>query len=281
MPSAPRTFALLLALAALALAAGCQGRKLAPTRARPAVLLVLTNHGVMGEGGGGGSPGQPGEAGPTGFYLSEAAHPWQVFNDAGWIVVLASPNGGDAPIDPRSLEGADDESRAFLKKFAREGVVPGTARLSNMDADEFEAIFFAGGHGTMWDFPKGRGVRSTAEGVYRSGGVVAAVCHGPAALVHLRERGRPLVAGKRVTGFTNAEEEAVGLAEAMPFLLETRLRELGADFVGAGTFEENVVVDGRLVTGQNPASARGAAEAVVRIASPREDQQDQVDVEEG
>ncbi len=264
-----RTFVLaFLATMGLVLA-GCQSSKLAPTNARPAVLIVLTNHGQMGEieaadgtGGGGGKP--------TGFYLSEAAHPWHVFNDSGWIVVLASPNGGDAPIDPRSMEDVDEEGQAFLDKFAEGGVVPRTVRLSNMKASAFEAIFFAGGHGTMWDFPDSPTVRSVAEGVYKSGGVVAAVCHGPAALVNLRYRGQSLVAGKRVTGFTNAEEDAVELTEAMPFLLETRLRELGAEFVGAGNFEENVVVDGRLVTGQNPASARAAAEAVVRIEADKE-----------
>lgn len=266
MPSAIRTFALILTLATIALATACQGRQLAPTGARPAVLLVLTNHGVLGEAGGSGEP--------TGFFLSEAAHPWHVFNDAGWIVVLASPNGGDAPIDPRSLENVDEQGEAFLKKFARDGVVPGTVRLTNMRASAFEAIFFAGGHGTMWDFPEGPGVRSAAEGVYNAGGVVAAVCHGPAALVNLTAKGQPLVAGKRLTGFTNAEEDAVGLTDAMPFLLETRLRELGAEFVGAGNFEENVVVDGRLVTGQNPASAMGTAEAVVRVAAPVEDQEE-------
>lgn len=259
-----RTILVAVAFGFGGLLAGCHGGKLAPTDARPAVLLVLTNHGDMGETGE-----------PTGLFLAEAAHPWHVFNEAGWIVVLASPEGGDAPIDPRSLTNPDEEGQHFLDKFAEEGpdgvVVPGTARLTSMKASAFEAIFFAGGHGTMWDFPDGPGVRSTAEGVYRSGGVVAAVCHGPAALVNLRARGGdPLVAGRRVTGFTNAEEDAVELTDAMPFLLETRLRELGAEFVGAGNFEENIVVDGRLVTGQNPASARGAAEAVVRVAAEAE-----------
>lgn len=260
-----RTVLLVVTLGMGFLLAGCQSGKLAPTDARPAVLLVLTNHADMGDTGE-----------PTGFFLAEAAHPWHVFNDAGWIVVLASPLGGDAPIDPRSLAEPDEEGQHFLDKFAKEGpdgfVVPGTARLTSMKASAFEAIFFAGGHGTMWDFPDGPGVRETAEGVYRSGGVVAAVCHGPAALVNLRARGGdPLVSGRRVTGFTNAEEDAVELTDAMPFLLETRLRELGAEFVGAGNFEENIVVDGRLVTGQNPASARGSAEAVVRVAAEEEE----------
>ncbi len=264
-----RTFrlalSLLVALACAGALTGCQSGKLAPSDARPAVLLVLTNHADLGDTGE-----------PTGFFLAEAAHPWHVFHDAGWIVVLASPKGGQAPIDPRSLENVDEESQRFLDKFARDGedgmVVPGTARLTSMKASAFEAIFFAGGHGTMWDFPEGPGVRETAEGVYKSGGVVAAVCHGPAALVNLRGKGgKPLVAGRRVTGFTNAEEDAVELTDAMPFLLETRLRELGAEFVGAGNFEENVVVDGRMVTGQNPASARDTAQAVVRIAAEETD----------
>lgn len=254
MVGVQRLIAICTVLFLLVLLTGCQSRKLSPSGKWPTVLLVMTNHDDLGETGE-----------PTGFYLSEAAHPWHVFNEAGWAIVLASPEGGVAPIDPRSLEDVDEESQAFLGRYAREGGVPNTARLSAMNAAKFDAIFFAGGHGTMWDFPASPHVKSAAEGVYRSGGVVAAVCHGPAALVNLTDRsGAPLVSGRRVTGFTNAEEDAVELSEAMPFLLETRLRELGAQFVGAGNFEENVVVDGRLVTGQNPASARAAAEAVVR-----------------
>lgn len=255
MQSVSRLIGFGLAIVAVLLSVGCQGRKLSPSGRWPTVLLVMTNHGELGDTGE-----------PTGLYLSEAAHPWHVFNDAGWAVVLASPEGGAAPIDPRSLENLDEESEAFLRRHARDGVIPSTARLSAMNARKFDAIFFAGGHGTMWDFPQSEGVKSAAQGVYRAGGVVAAVCHGPAALVILEQRdGSPLVAGRRVTGFTNAEEDAVELTEAMPFLLETRLRELGAEFVGAANFQQNVVEDGRLVTGQNPASARGTAEAVVRI----------------
>ncbi len=217
------------------------------------VLLVLTNQGTLGD-----------RDEPTGLFLSEASHPWHVFDEAGFEVVLASPDGGPAPIDPRSLQLDDPENAAFVERFAEDGRVTETVSLAQVDPGAFDAVFFAGGHGTMWDFPTVPAVRTVAEGVHRRGGVLAAVCHGPAALVPLRDAdGRPLVAGRRVTGFTNAEEDAVELTEAMPFLLETRLRELGAEFDGAASFSENVVVDGRLVTGQNPASARGAAEAVV------------------
>jgi len=224
-----------------------------PTEPVVRVLLVLTNHGELGDTGE-----------PTGFYLPEASHPWSVFTEAGYEVTLASPLGGSAPIDPRSMEDVDAESEAFLEAFATGGVVERTASLSEVDFGAYRAVFFAGGHGTMWDFAESEAVKSVAESVYGDGGVVAAVCHGPAALVGVMTEDGPLLDGKRVTGFTNAEEGAVELTEAMPFLLETRMRDAGAEFVGAGNFEANVVVDGRLVTGQNPASAKGAAEAVVK-----------------
>ena len=217
------------------------------------VLLVVTNHGTLGQTGK-----------PTGAYLPEVAHPWHVFTDAGWHVTLASPTGGAAPIDPRSMDQPDAQSAAFLERFVSDSAISFTVPLARAKAMEYDAIFFAGGHGTMWDFPTSDAVRRSAESIYADGGVVAAVCHGPAALVELRDAdGAPLVRGKRVTGFTNAEEDAVELTDAMPFLLETRLRELGGTFIGANTFEANVITDGRLVTGQNPASARGTAEAVV------------------
>ncbi len=219
------------------------------------VLVVLTNHGEMGDTGE-----------PTGFYLSEAAHPWVTFRNAGYGVTLASPLGGPAPIDPRSLADPDEEGLAFLERFAEGEVVNSTVPLSRIDPEDYAAIFFAGGHGTMWDFAESASVKRAAEGVYAHGGAVGAVCHGPAALLNLRASdGVYLLEGRGATGFTNAEEDAVELSDAMPFLLETRMRERGASFTSAGNFEPWVVVDGRLVTGQNPASARGAAEAVVEI----------------
>ncbi len=242
-------------------AAGCASSS-APSGApvvtgdAPAVLLVMTNHGEMGD---------TGEA--TGVWLDEASHPWAVFTEAGFRVVLASPEGGDVPVDPRSLQDIDADGAAFIERFARSGGrrVPATVALGEVEPSEFDAVFFAGGHGTMWDFPGSPSVRSVAESIYRDGGVVAAVCHGPAALVSLRNPdGTPVVRGKRVATFTDSEEDAVGLTEAVPFLLESRLRELGARVQVAPDFEENVVVDRRLVTGQNPASAEGTARATVR-----------------
>jgi putative intracellular protease/amidase len=219
------------------------------------VVLVLTNHAEMGDTGR-----------PTGFWLEEAAHPWVTFRNAGYGVTLASPTGGAAPIDPRSLADPDEEGLAFLDRFAEGETVHSTLPLARIDPDDYAAIFFAGGHGTMWDFADSPSVKQKAEAIYASGGAIGAVCHGPAALMNLRaEDGSYLVKGKGVTAFTNSEEDAVELTDAMPFLLETAMRNRGAEFTSAENFEPWVVVDGRIVTGQNPASARGAAEAVVEI----------------
>ncbi len=229
------------------------------------VLLVLSNHGELGETGK-----------RTGFYLSEAAHPWEVFSDAGFDVVLASPDGGFAPVDPKSLELEDEANAKFWEEFCGEvGGVKGVAQteaIGDVVARDYDVVFLAGGHGTMWDFPNSEAVKRTIGEIYESGGAVAAVCHGPAALVNVTlENGDPLVKGKRVAAFTNAEEAAVGLTEAMPFLLESRLTEVGATVETADNFSENVVVDDRLITGQNPASARKAAQmAVAEILTRQE-----------
>jgi putative intracellular protease/amidase len=220
------------------------------------ILIVVTNHQDLGDTGN-----------RTGYYLSEVAHPWQVFTDAGYRVEFASPEGGYAPMDPKSFDLEDPINAAFWETLeAVEGVVA-TQSLAEVDASDYRAIFFAGGHGTMWDFAESDVIARQVSALYGNGGVVGAVCHGPAALIGVEVDGRALVAGRRVTGFTNEEEAAVQLTETMPFLLETRLRELGADFEPAANFAKNVVVDGRLVTGQNPASATGAAQAIVELLS--------------
>ena len=250
----------LLALSAAISLPGCasEPQAIASHHESPRVLLVLTNTATIGD-----------SDKPTGFFLSEASHPWAVFTEAGYTVTLASPKGGSAPIDPRSLKDIDDHGRAFLDAYARdEGgrrVVPNTVAIGSVDAARYKAVFFAGGHGTMWDFEQDASVAQLAASMYEQGSVVAAVCHGPAALVNARVDGAWLLDGKRVTGFTNAEEEAVELTDEMPFLLETRMTERGASFDAGENFKANVVRDGRLVTGQNPASAKGAAEAVVGL----------------
>lgn len=224
------------------------------TTGKAPIALVVTNHGELGETGK-----------PTGFYLSEAAHPYEVFREAGHPVVLASPAGGFAPVDPKSLELDDAANAAFWKEFGgepdgRKGVA-GTTAIRELDPAGLAGVFFAGGHGTMWDFASADPVGEFITAVDRAEGVIGAVCHGPAALVGAKAAdGEPLVKGCTVAVFTNAEEQAVELTEVVPFLLETRLAKLGAEVRTAANFSENAVRDGRLVTGQNPASARRAGE---------------------
>ena len=199
---------------------------------------------------------------PTGYYLSEAAHPWKVFVDAGYTVDLASPAGGEPPVDGVDL--SDPIQRAFTDDPDMQRKVRSTPTFAETDASDYDAVLFAGGHGTMWDFPHDPDLASFTRELYEAGGVVSAVCHGPAALVGVTlSDGRPLVEGKQVSAFTDAEEAAVGLTDTVPFLLQTRLEELGAKHTGADSFQAHVVTDDRLVTGQNPASASGVAQAVL------------------
>lgn len=218
------------------------------------ILIVVTNHPTIG------TTDQP-----TGYFLSEVAHPWHVFTEAGYQVEFASPKGGFAPMDPKSFKLEDPINKKFWHTLeAVEGLI-NTQALGSLDPKAYAALFFAGGHGTMFDFPDSDNVAKAIAEHYSAGGRIGAVCHGPAALIGVNIDGQPLVAGKRVAGFTNEEEAAVNLTDAMPFLLETKLRELGAEFVPGEKFSSNVVVDGRLVTGQNPASATATAEALVKL----------------
>lgn len=248
------------ASATLLAAAGCASHAPAAAgeAARPKrVAIVLTNHGQLGDTGK-----------PTGFYLSEASHPYTVFRAAGWEVDFLSPKGGVAPMD--GVDRADPVNAAFLDDAALVERTKSTVAIPAADAARYDAVFFSGGHGTMWDFPDDAGVQSLIRTVYERGGVVAAVCHGPAALVNARlSDGAYLVAGKEVSSFTDEEEAAVKLEKVVPFALESRLREHGARFVEAPNFERKVAVSGRLVTGQNPASATGVAEETVRLAQSR------------
>lgn len=227
--------------------------------ARPAkrVAIVLTNHGQLGDTGK-----------STGFYLSEATHPYEVFRDAGYEIEFLSPKGGLAPMD--GVDTTDPINAAFLADDALVARTKATVSIAKIDPLRYDAVFFSGGHGTMWDFPGDPGVQSIARIVYERGGVVAAVCHGPAALVNIRlSNGTYLVDGKEVSSFTDEEEAAVKLEKVVPFALESTLRERGARFVEAPNFEKKVAVSERLVTGQNPASATGVAEAVVELLSTK------------
>ena len=212
------------------------------------ILMVLSSHEPLGDTGK-----------STGWYLSEAAHPWKVFSGADHDMTWISPKGGFAPIDGKDLD--DQTNVEFLDEFGDKG--PETLTPDAVDAADFDAIFYVGGHGTMWDFPDNSELSSIASSIYSDGGVVAAVCHGPAGLLNIDVDGEKLIAGKRVAGFTNSEESGMDLSDVVPFLLEDRLEQAGADHQAGPDFEEQVVVDGRLVTGQNPPSATGVATAVV------------------
>jgi putative intracellular protease/amidase len=221
------------------------------------VLLVLTSHDRLGDTGR-----------PTGAYLAEVAHPYDVFSRAGHAVELVSPRGGRPPLD--GVDRADAVGRAFLADPEIQARLDHTRRPDEIDPAEYDAIVFAGGHGTMWDFPGDARLAALAAAIYERGGVVAAVCHGPAALVNLKlSDGSYLVAGKQVAAFTNEEERATGLERVVPFLLVDALTERGAVHRPAPDWQPNVVVDGRLVTGQNPASAAPLAERVAELLARR------------
>lgn len=218
-------------------------------------LIVVTSHSVLGTLGR-----------PTGFYLPEVTHPYYALKDAGFTVDIASPQGGAAPMDPKSRDLNDPENKRFLETPEDAVKLDRTLKLGDIDVRQYGAILFAGGHGTMWDFADSKDVQRTAAAIYEAGGIVAAVCHGPAALVNVRlSNGAYLVAGKRVSTFTDDEERAVKLENVVPFLLESTLRERGAIIEKAGLWQPKVSVDGRLVTGQNPASAQGVGQEVAKL----------------
>lgn len=219
------------------------------------VLFVLTSHDQLGDTGK-----------TTGYFLSEAAHPYEVLTKAGYAVEFASPKGGKAPVDEKSLKLEDPVDKALWSDEEFQKGVSRTLSPDQVDQSRYAAILFVGGHGTMWDLPDNEQLAKVAAGIYERGGVVAAVCHGPAGLVNIKlSDGKYLVAGKDLAAFTNEEEKAVGLEKVVPFLLVDKLKERGAKHHGAANFQPKVVVSERLVTGQNPASATGVGEAMVKV----------------
>jgi putative intracellular protease/amidase len=217
------------------------------------VLFVLTSHDTLGNTGK-----------ETGFYLPEMTHPYEVFEQSGIEVEFVSPKGGKAPMIGVDLQ--DPSNKVFLEDAAKVAKVENTLTPAVIDASRYDAIFYCGGHGTMWDFPENQALAAIAAQIYEHGGVVGAVCHGPAGLIPIRLSTKELlVAGKTVAGFTNAEEIAVGLADVVPFLLADKLAELGATHTQSDNFQAHVEVSDRLVTGQNPASARGVGEQMVAL----------------
>ncbi|MBS0126271.1 type 1 glutamine amidotransferase domain-containing protein [Thetidibacter halocola] len=221
------------------------------------ILMVLTSHDKLGDTGK-----------KTGFWLKEFAAPYYVFKDAGAAVTLASPKGGQPPLDPTS--DADDAQTEATKRFKGDKAVQSdlasTVVLSTVSADEFDAVFFPGGHGPLWDLSEDADNIKLIETFAAHDRPIAAVCHAPAVFKHPKgEDGKPLVAGKAVTGFTNTEEEAVGLTEVVPFLVEDMLKTNGGVYEKGADWASFVVTDGKLVTGQNPTSSEEAARKLLGL----------------
>jgi putative intracellular protease/amidase len=225
------------------------------------ILMVLTSHDVLGNTGR-----------KTGFWLEEFAAPYFVFRDAGVAVTLASPKGGQPPVDPKSDEPENQtEAMARFKKDAvAQKALSQTQKLAEMKSADFDTIFYVGGHGPLWDLAESKDSIALLESFYNSGKVIALVCHSPGVLRHVTYKGEPLVKGKRVTGFTNGEEEAVKLTHVVPFLVEDELLRLGAIFEKKKDWDVYAVTDGRLVTGQNPASSTTAAQALLKLVSAQQ-----------
>jgi putative intracellular protease/amidase len=217
------------------------------------ILFVVTSHAVKG------STGQP-----TGYYLAEVSHAWEVLKNAGYEIDFVSPQGGKPPVDGLNLN--DAVNKAFVEDERYQNKINHSLKPSEVQPSNYAAIYYAGGHGTMWDFADNTSLAAIAATIYENGGAIAAVCHGPAGLVNIQlKSGKYLVAGKHINSFTNEEEAAVKLETIVPFLLESKLIERGGIFEKTGLWQEKVVVDERLVTGQNPASAKAVGEALLNI----------------
>jgi len=221
------------------------------------ILMVLTSHDELGKTGK-----------KTGFWLEEFAAPYYVFKDAGAAIPLASPKGGQPPLDPKSAE-RDFQTTAterFNNDSEAQATLVHTVPLKTVLPDEYDALFYPGGHGPLWDLAEDRDSIALIETMYAKGKPVAAVCHAPGVLRHARAAdGAPLVQGKEVTGFSNTEEAAVGLTEIVPFLVEDELRKAGGKYSKGADWQSHVIIDGNLITGQNPASSEPAAEAVLKL----------------
>ncbi|WIY68536.1 type 1 glutamine amidotransferase domain-containing protein [Aquidulcibacter paucihalophilus] len=221
------------------------------------ILMVLTSHDQLGD------TGQK-----TGFWLEEFAAPYYALKDAGADIVVASPKGGQPPLDPKSDEAdaQSEDTARFKADEAAQKVLANTVKLDGVSAADFDAVFYPGGHGPLWDLAEDPTSIRLIEAFARADKPVAAVCHAPGVLKSVKGTdGAPLVKGRKVAGFTNSEEEAVGLTEIVPFLVEDMLKANGGDYSKGADWGSWVVTDGKLVTGQNPASSREAAEALLKL----------------
>lgn len=220
------------------------------------ILMVLTSHDQLGDTGK-----------KTGLWLEEFAAPYYVFKDAGIKLTLASPQGGQPPIDPKSdlPENQTPAMTRFKKDEDAQKAFSQTVKLAEVKSENFDTVFYPGGHGPLWDLAESKTSIALLESFYHTGKPLALVCHAPGVLRHVTHQGAPLVKGKRVTGFTNSEEEAVQLTKVVPFLVEDELKKLGAHFEKTADWQSFVITDGRLITGQNPASSTAAAQALLTL----------------
>ena len=219
------------------------------------ILMVLTSHGLLGDTGK-----------KTGFWLEEFAAPYYVFKDAGAKVTLASPKGGQPPLDPKSdaPDAQTESTRRFKADAAAQAALADTRLLASVSGDDFDAVFYPGGHGPLWDLAEDTDSIALIESMMAAGKTVSAVCHAPGVLRRVRTKdGSLLVKGRNVTGFANTEEEAAQLTKVVPFLVEDMLVESGGHYTKGADWQPHVVTDGKLITGQNPASSESAARAVL------------------
>ncbi|WP_418122655.1 type 1 glutamine amidotransferase domain-containing protein [Chryseobacterium sp. PTM-20240506] len=216
------------------------------------ILFVVTSHDKKGD---------TGES--TGYYLGEVSHPWEVLHRAGYDIDFVSPKGGTPPVDGFDLK--DPVNKEFWENKEYKNKIDHSLKPSEVKSSDYSAIFYAGGHGAMWDLADNTELASIASKIYENGGIVAGVCHGPAGLVNIKLKdGKYLVDGKKINAFTNEEESEVKLTNVVPFLLEDQLKARGAKFEKSGLWQTHVVTDQRVITGQNPQSAKAVGEAILK-----------------
>jgi len=221
------------------------------------VAIILTSHDKLGDTGK-----------PTGFWLEELVAPYYIFHDAGVELTLASPQGGQPPLDPKSSDASaqTQDTERFATDRAAQQALAHTVKLATLNADDFDALFYPGGHGPLWDLAEDPHSIALIEHAFAAGKPVGAVCHAPGVLRHVKKPdGTPLVADKRVTGFSNSEEEAVQLTHIVPFLVEDELKRLGGHYEKVDDWQAFSIIDGHLVTGQNPGSSAVTAQNILKL----------------
>jgi len=229
-----------------------QGQTKKSKNMKKKILFVVTSHDKKGDTGE-----------ETGYYLGEVSHPWEVLHKAGYEIDFVSPKGGTPPVDGFDLK--DPVNKEFWENKEYKNKIDHSLQPSQVNPNDYSTVFYAGGHGAMWDFADNTELAAIASKIYENGGIVAGVCHGPAGLVNIKlNNGKYLVDGKKINAFTNEEESEVKLTNVVPFLLEDKLKERGAKFEKSGLWQNHVVTDQRVITGQNPQSAKSVGEAILK-----------------